>query len=467
MKNNKVFFLVLFQLFFLNVFSQIGIGTSTPDESAILDLSSTTQGLLLPRMTTLQQVALNNPAIGLMIYNTTTGQIETNKGDGFGGDLWSSTATIGTTAPVGTNTTQLATTAFVMENSGKYVSVNEIIPATTVSLSEEVIAGMTVTPPAGTYLVSFDSQFNNEVTTVTTIVNETVSSQQANTDLARVKNQLSSMSSTNYFLSSFDNQTLLPGVFLSFSATVISNTLTLDAQGNPDAIFVFNILGALHAAPGTSVILTNGAKACNVFWNIDGAVTLSNNANMKGTILCFAGSIDIREGANLEGRLLTQQGAITLSYSTVTLPEGTSSINLGILQYFSIFTSAGAITNSGISTIIGNVGTHAGLIVGFTPTMVIGTISTEGVPPISIPSSSTITTIVDNINNIPATFSIYQNGVLIPSSSKTLNSDAKAANISLHAVATTNGSQPIEVRWKTGSDKLTLGNRTLTVVKVH
>jgi hypothetical protein len=55
--------------------AQIGIGTLVPDTSSILDLSSTTKGFLMPRMTTNQQTALVSPAIGLTLFNITTNQI--------------------------------------------------------------------------------------------------------------------------------------------------------------------------------------------------------------------------------------------------------------------------------------------------------------------------------------------------------------------------------------------------------
>ncbi len=66
---------LLFITLSINIFAQIGIGTNSPDASAILDLSSTTKGLLMPRMTTLQQSNLVNPAIGLTIFNVSSGQI--------------------------------------------------------------------------------------------------------------------------------------------------------------------------------------------------------------------------------------------------------------------------------------------------------------------------------------------------------------------------------------------------------
>ena len=135
MKNFKLYFLIVFITISITSFAQIGIGTNTPDPSALLDLNSTSKGLLMPRMTTLQQTNLVRPAIGLTIYNTTTSQIETNKGDGLGGALWTSASTTGTTALPGTNTNQLATTAFVLANNfGSYASVNEIVPISTTSL---------------------------------------------------------------------------------------------------------------------------------------------------------------------------------------------------------------------------------------------------------------------------------------------------------------------------------------------
>ena len=74
MKIFKIYIKILFLTLSVNSIAQIGIGTSSPDASAILDLSSTNKGLLIPRMTTLQQTNLINPALGLMIYNSSTGQ---------------------------------------------------------------------------------------------------------------------------------------------------------------------------------------------------------------------------------------------------------------------------------------------------------------------------------------------------------------------------------------------------------
>jgi hypothetical protein len=65
------------------------------------------------------------------------------------------------------------------------------------------------------------------------------------------------------------------------------------------------------------------------------------------------------------------------------------------------------------------------------------------------------------------TFGIYQNGVLIPSSNKTLTSNANSSNISLQAIATILANQAIDVRWNTDSEKIVIGNRTLTLIKIE
>ena len=72
----KIFFLASLLFFSIVTFAQVGIGTTTPDGSAKLDVSSTTKGFLPPRLTTTQRNEINSPAVGLMIYNTTIGAIQ-------------------------------------------------------------------------------------------------------------------------------------------------------------------------------------------------------------------------------------------------------------------------------------------------------------------------------------------------------------------------------------------------------
>jgi len=102
MNNIQKFLRLTLLLFSGIVNAQVGIGTIVPDGSSILDLSSTTKGLLIPRLTTAQQSSITSPSIGLLVFNTTTGALEVNIGNGSGGPLWFLlTGTVGSTGVIG------------------------------------------------------------------------------------------------------------------------------------------------------------------------------------------------------------------------------------------------------------------------------------------------------------------------------------------------------------------------------
>ena len=465
--SKKIIKILVFIISFNGV-AQIGVGTSSPDISAVLDLSSNTKGFLMPRMTTLQQSNLVSPAIGLMVYNTTTSQIETNKGDGFGGSLWTGATTTGTTASIGTNNSQLATTEFVLANTDGYASVTANIETNTTSTSDELIAGMTLTPAAGIYSVSFNSQINNAAITTVTTANTSIGTAQGLLDLHAAYNQIVSMTATNssHIPAMGGGETLLPGVYLFPAAASIAAILNLDAQGNPDAVFVFKIGGAFTVGAVSSIVLLNGALARNIFFVAEGAISIGATSSMKGTYIAHAGALAFNAGCSLEGRFFTIAGAITFGPATATVPSGTSPINLGVLSNFAIFTGGGAITNAAISNISGNIGTNLGAITGLESSIVNGVVYTQDStvvysPPITTTTTTTATT------PILATFSIYQNGVLVPNSSRTIVSNTNVTSVNLQAMATVATGQAIDVRWKIDSSKVALGNRILTLIKVR
>lgn len=112
-------------------------------------------------------------------------------------------------------------------------------------------------------------------------------------------------------------QTLTTGVYKSTSSLAISGDVTLDAQGNPDAVFIFQISSTLTTGSGSRVVLANSAKACNVFWQVGSSATLGTNSVFKGNILALT-SITITTGVNLEGRALARNGAVTLDTDVIT-----------------------------------------------------------------------------------------------------------------------------------------------------
>ena len=470
MKFLNRFLAPIFFLFFLSsTHAQIGIGTLTPDSSAILDLSSNTKGMLLPRMTTLQQAEIVNPAKGLVIFNTTTSQIETNKGEGSGSVVWTEAITTGTTAPLETNTSQLATTEFVLANTDGYASVSAANETITMSTSDELIAGMTLSPRAGVYSVFFNSQINNESITITKI-NTEIGTAQGLLDLQAAYNQIVAMPATNssHIPAMGGGETLLPGVYLFPAAASLAAVLNLDAKGNPNALFIFKIGGAFTVGAVSSIVLKNGALARNVFFISENEISVGATCIMKGTYIAHAGAIAFNAGSSLEGRFFTISGAITFGPATVVVPTGTSSINLGVLSNFALFTGAGAITNAAISNIKGNIGTNLGAVFGLEIANVDGTVYTPDSTIVYSPPVIPTTTLPPvTIAPIIATFSIYQNGVLVPNSNRTIVANANITTICLQAMTTVTAGQTIDVRWKIDNGMVTLGNRILTLIKVR
>ena len=104
--------------------------------------------------------------------------------------------------------------------------------------------------------------------------------------------------------------TLIPGVYCFSSAASLSGTLTLNPQGNANALYVFQISGALVTSDSSSVIMTGGS-GCNVFWQVGGAAVLGAHTAFAGSILSV-GSITMGTGTNITGEALTQDGSVVM-----------------------------------------------------------------------------------------------------------------------------------------------------------
>ena len=448
MKRIKQFFVLLI-LFSVVGNAQNGLGTPNPDLSSILDLVSTSRGLLPPRMTTLQRDLILYPAIGLIIFNTNTNVLEHNIG-----------------------TTILVKWASILEttkiNLG-FDSINAVGTVTTDELQEVQVPEMIVTPPEGHYLVSFESQYNNsKVEVSTTVKSGGISTDQGAKDLQKIYEQLNGKTVTNSSHGAImgNGEILTPGVYAIASAVTLLETLTLDGQNNPDSVFVFKIAAAFNAGAGAKMVLKNGAKACNVFWVIEAAIVLGADSKIVGMLLSHGAAVGAGANSVIEGRMFSTAAAISTAADFIAIPSNCSYVDLGVLSSFVMFTSIGAITNTAIATITGDIGSNLGAITGFEGANLNGKIYTAETPVIPLNTVTTITT-VDNKNKVLATFGIYQNGILIPSSTKALISSENASNISLQAIATVAAGEPIEIRWKTNSDKIEIGNRILTAVKIQ
>jgi hypothetical protein len=116
-------------------------------------------------------------------------------------------------------------------------------------------------------------------------------------------------------------------------AATFNGTLYLDAQNNPDAVFVIVVNGAFSTTPGATVSLLNGAKASNVFWRITGATDLQVGSVIKGTFICTGGAISLKTGVSLDGRALTTAGAFSTAASTVTISSVCSALPVSWLYF--------------------------------------------------------------------------------------------------------------------------------------
>ncbi|GAA5707450.1 hypothetical protein SM007_38825 [Streptomyces avermitilis] len=113
--------------------------------------------------------------------------------------------------------------------------------------------------------------------------------------------------------------TLTPGVYNAASSIGLTGTLTLDAQGDRNAEWIFQIGSTLTTATASSVLLTHGATARNVIWQIGSSATLGTDTAFVGRILA-AISITVNAGATVNGQTLARDGSVTLDTNTVTRP---------------------------------------------------------------------------------------------------------------------------------------------------
>lgn len=114
-------------------------------------------------------------------------------------------------------------------------------------------------------------------------------------------------------------RTLAPGLYKSTSSLAITGAVTLNAYGNSDAVFILQIASTLTTGTGSQVILSGGAQAANVIWQVGTSATLGANSDFKGTILADQ-SITLNTGAQVDGRVLARIGAVTLDTNVVVAP---------------------------------------------------------------------------------------------------------------------------------------------------
>jgi hypothetical protein len=112
-------------------------------------------------------------------------------------------------------------------------------------------------------------------------------------------------------------QTLDPGVYKASSSLDVGGSLTLDAGGDPTAVFIFQAPSTLVTDSASNIVLTGDAQACNVFWQVGSSATLGTGSDFSGSILALT-SITVTTGDTIAGRVLARNGAVTLDDDTIT-----------------------------------------------------------------------------------------------------------------------------------------------------
>ncbi len=180
-------------------------------------------------------------------------------------------------------------------------------------------------------------------------------------------------------------QTLVAGVYSIPTAATLNGDIILNAQGNSNAVFIFQINGGFSTGTNAKVKLINGALACNVYWKTEGAVSIGTASTIRGTIVAHNAAIAFGALDSLEGRALSTGGAVTLNSLTAFTPIGCGSPvltgpvapTLGAVGSFALFTSIGPVSNGGATSYItGDIGSNLGSVTGYNPLFVNGTIHT-------------------------------------------------------------------------------------------
>jgi hypothetical protein len=403
--------LVLFPSLSIN--AQVGIGTITPDASSILDVSSKSKGLLMPRLTTTERDNISLPATGLMIFNTSSNDVQLSIGTPL--------------APVWTG---IKRTKIDSVSSGDIIS--------TTSTSNVLVPGMTISPESGTYIVSFSADIMTPFSSIQGVNN-----------LNGIYQALTAMpGGVAHGLVFGAGEVLSPGVYDVTGATSIAGMLTMDGGGDPNSVFIIRSSGAFTTGETTTnVVLTNGASPNNIFWLSEITLSTGDGSIMKGTLISPSGAIALGVNTNLEGRVLTKAGALSIGAGSIlTAPSGDSPFDLGILSTFAMFTSIGTILDTEPTTITGDVGSG------------LGAITISGTHFGNRYSAGTATSEL-------ATYCIYQNGVEVVNSRRTIYSENSLVSLQAKVTTLTAG-ESIEVRWKVYTGTAELNNRTLSLIRI-
>ncbi len=202
-------------------------------------------------------------------------------------------------------------------------------------------------------------------------------------DVLNAYNQLNSAVSTFTLAPALGGgATINPGVNYVPAAATLTGDMILDGLGSSSSVFIFQIQGPFSTAANSKIKLKNGALACNVFWKVEGLVSMASGTTMRGTVIANNSAISMNTGDTLEGRALSTSGAVSVDGVLAYTPAGCGAPmltgpvapNLGSTICYALFSANGPVTNSGNTYATGDVGTNVGLTSGYNPLFISGMI---------------------------------------------------------------------------------------------
>jgi len=140
---------------------------------------------------------------------------------------------------------------------------------------------------------------------------------QAKQDLVTAYDDAAGRASNATISADLGGRTLTPGVYRGASSLQLTGSLTLDGQGDPNAVFIFQAPSTLITGSASDVILIGAAQACNVVWQVGSSATLGTGSSFTGNILALQ-SITLNHGATVDGSTLARNAAVTLDQNTIS-----------------------------------------------------------------------------------------------------------------------------------------------------
>jgi ice-binding like protein len=140
---------------------------------------------------------------------------------------------------------------------------------------------------------------------------------QAQSDLTTAYNDAAGRTPPALLSADLSGLTLTAGAYRAPGTLGLTGALTLDAQGDPNAVFIFQAASTLITASASHVNLVNGAQPCNVFWQVGSSATFGTTSAFVGNVMALT-SISLNNGVTLQGRVLARNGSVTLINDTIS-----------------------------------------------------------------------------------------------------------------------------------------------------